>query len=374
MASGNYFSYGPESAPLHILASAIVPVKNIYQVGVAITGGCRLEVDHTECAINNATNKEYSVSNEFCHRGFTITPNLNSKVHNFDEIVTETDFFNIDDSMGEVYRFENYQKSTYIASIEALSTTNEYSANFFPNVKHDLKSRFLWANNLSHVVVNCPVISRQDTKVETQKWISLFTAEETYYFTAQMYPEERYYHLVSDNTVVPLKKVFSHHWENNNVSNFIFVIDDSVIKREISVKYDKYDNSDVTEGLLNGYMNIVSYNYNIGVNNSNSIETTDTDDSIFRLNDIINFVISILPFYVNRQPDTRFVELPDFTFPLSDFIFGSIIERESSTYNLYISTFFMSRYMFIPRDGDTEATVETIHPMTEGRNMLIMLS
>jgi hypothetical protein len=56
------------------------------------------------------------------------------------------------------------------------------------------------------------------------------------------------------------------------------------------------------------------------------------------------------------------VELPHFTYNYTDYVLGAMIERESDSYKLFVTAFFLARDMLVPKEGDSAVSVETVHP------------
>jgi hypothetical protein len=65
--------------------------------------------------------------------------------------------------------------------------------------------------------------------------------------------------------------------------------------------------------------------------------------------------------FLTRQRQ-RVVDLPDFTVDYKDFVLASMIERESGSYQLYLTTFFLCHSLLEPQPGASAATAISIHP------------
>lgn len=242
-------------------SNIIIPVKHTYQVGLNVVGGCRLDNRYTDCffQLNNSNNDEF---NEFCYHGFFKEPRIHAKTHNFDEIVISSDYYNVDMSVGVVYRYNYYDEWLVHASIGALSNTSDYCSKYFSGVMTDLISRRV---NISNVVKECPAISSQRS---SYYWPLLYTTDEVFYFTTQMYHNDDNFSFIADNRVYPLSTNISHNdWMSLDIETFAVTFDDNT-----RVNLDEVDPNDLTQQLLDGEIRFTTR-----LSNNSNINNNDDD-------------------------------------------------------------------------------------------------
>jgi hypothetical protein len=206
---GRRFAHGVEPPSSHVgqqfsFKKAIVPTKTMYQIGLHMSGACRLEWPWNGCA---------NASEEFC-LGHSIERNSNSaefdiyrgrgkpkthaenppvplSTHFFDEVVLDVDTRVIDpDSEGVIYHvqafrdvtvsnkvmikatapraavgFRSVTSTTSSSTTSALRGMNDYSLKFFPNTMKALRERNL------DLLVDLPEFLRAQTTTAASGWV-----------------------------------------------------------------------------------------------------------------------------------------------------------------------------------------------------------
>ena len=133
----------------------IIPTRTIFQVGLHMSGACKLEPEWTGCGANYTDNCYAATPEE---RGFYTQLRGGAVipfhfVHKFDEVVLDADVKLVNpENIGVIYHFQPHRESfLHSADKNALNTTGEYSARFYPRVKKELERRGL------HLLATIPV-------------------------------------------------------------------------------------------------------------------------------------------------------------------------------------------------------------------------
>eukprot|EP01035_Chromulina_nebulosa_P017951 gene17951-23578_t len=66
--------------------------------------------------------------------------------------------------------------------------------------------------------------------------------------------------------------------------------------------------------------------------------------------------------FTKHYDGKKIVQLPEFAVNYTDYVLSSMLERESDSYTLYLTTFFMCHALLEPKVGASAAGGETIHP------------
>lgn len=151
----------------------IVKTDAIFQSSTHVPGACRLPMQWTTCSTGQLTS---SSSESFCVNGTfgrLNTAGLRGReTHNFDEVVTDSDSFDLDKtSEGSILHYLQYRLD-FGASPESLLNTSIYTERYFEPVMDDLHNR-----GLSLLMrVKSDLIINPANPVD--EWKSLFTKQD----------------------------------------------------------------------------------------------------------------------------------------------------------------------------------------------------
>ena len=137
---------------------SIIPTKNIFQVGLHMSGACKLDYPWNGCDKNSTgfcyTEEKVQVGHDF------------SDHHSFNEIVREHNIKEIDvASEGALYRTMFHHSSIVASNITDLSMKNDYAAKFFPQTLKALRKRRL------DVLIETPGIAIKSVTV-ADSWVA----------------------------------------------------------------------------------------------------------------------------------------------------------------------------------------------------------
>ena len=148
---------GSSQDEMYAHRKSIIPTKNIFQVGLQISGACRLDYPWNGCDKNSTgfcyTEEKAEVGQHF------------SDHHSFNQIVREQNVKEIDTaSEGVLYRTMFH--STYVVASNGtdLSMKNDYAVKFFPQTLEALRKRRL------DVLIETPGIAIKSVTV-ADSWV-----------------------------------------------------------------------------------------------------------------------------------------------------------------------------------------------------------
>ena len=159
---GERFAHSTEAkrTPMHNKYSfrkSIIPTKNIVQVGLHMSGACKLDYPWNGCDKNTT---------EFCYTEERVEVGHDfSDHHSFNKIVREHNVKEIDmTSEGVLYRTMFHHTSVIASNITDLSKKNDYAARFFPQTLEALRKRRL------DVLIETPGITIKSVTV-ADSWV-----------------------------------------------------------------------------------------------------------------------------------------------------------------------------------------------------------
>ena len=149
----------PKRTPMHNKYSfrkSIIPTKNIFQVGLHMSGACKLDYPWNGCDKN---------STEFCtDQNKVVVGSLNTH-HSFDEKVTDSNVKEIDTaSEGVLYHVMVHRPYASASNKTDLSMKNDYAAKFFLRTLEALRKRRL------DTLIETPGLASRSQPV-TDSWV-----------------------------------------------------------------------------------------------------------------------------------------------------------------------------------------------------------
>ena len=316
---------------------SIRPTRTIFQGGMHLAGACKLPVEWNGCKENNT---------EFCYSGGGVNSrealNDNGSYidfhlnHYFDELVMETDARRINRLNEGVLNHMQYRRQHMTASPEAQAVQGEYSSIHFTPAYEALEERGL-VMPLELPEQAQILKSQQDL---TSAWINL-----------------SHLRTLIDNALQkkssPGKKIFlaSH---NNSILSGISLQDIIPTISTIPILISQQKNGKKKDVLIK---------QELKQNQNRKEEQKEKEKQTKKV-----------PFKSQDAKNKVMTSLPAFAVDKSDLFLGSMIERESDSWSLHLTTFLLNQKKIHNDDTHNSHNTPYVHKVRNDRDTLLSWS
>ena len=327
---------------------SIRPTRTIYQGGMHLAGACKLPLKWNGCKGKNNTEFCYSGEGTFSRtslddNGSYIDFHLN---HYFDEVVMETDAKKINRLNEGVLNHVQYRRQYMTASAAAQAIQGEYSTHYFTPAYEALEKRGLV------MPIELPekaqiVKSPEDL---TSTWTDLSHLRKLI------------------NNAMKIKsspgKIFLNSYKGSVLSGISLqdIIPSTISTIPIPILITQQQKNEVKKDVLNKQKYIENQSQNLKQKENENEKEKQTKKAAYKPHDAKNKVLT---------------SLPAFAVDKSDLFLGSMIERESDSWSLHLTTFLLNQNKI--HNHDTQNSHNThntphVHKVRNDRDTLLSWS